>query len=171
MHIELRVQTVCELALHQEYYLQPQIVSVLRDGDQSNLLKDIGPATSGYYTKACNETIDAPENIYVACFQGDCIETTQLNAWSGIWHIYYCLASVLKHPIQSIYPEKNLRIRPAYHKVVLSREEQITVHRPFSIMWTQVATMPENRPSSPRCPNTVPCVPAKSTVLPTVPMT
>ena len=26
MHIELRVQTVCERALHQEYYLQPQIV-------------------------------------------------------------------------------------------------------------------------------------------------
>ena len=136
MHIELRVQTVCELALQQEYYLQPQIVSVLRDGDQSNLLKDIGPATSGYYTKACNETIDTPENIDVACFQGDCIETTQLNAWSGIWHIYYCLASVLKHPIQSIYPEKNLRIRPAYHKVVLPREEQIT---PFSIMWTRLS--------------------------------
>ena len=74
-------------------------------------------------------------------------------------------------PMQTIYPEKNLHIRPAYHKVVLPREEQITVYRPFSIMWTQVATMPENRPSSPRCPNTVPCVPAKSTVLLTVPMT
>jgi len=65
MHIELCVRTVCELALHQEYCHQPQIVSVLWDGDQSNLLNNIVPVTSGYYTKACNETIDTPENIDV----------------------------------------------------------------------------------------------------------
>ena len=162
--MELRVRTVCELALHQEYYLQPQIVSVLQDGDKSKLLKNVVPATSGYYNKACDESvIDTPESINVACFQGDCIETTKKDSWSGMWHIY-ALASVLKRPIQSIYPEKNLRIRPAYHKLVMPREEQITVHSlsPFSIMWTRVADMPEHRLWSPN--HFVPCVPATCTL-------
>ncbi len=59
-----------------------------------------------------------------------------------------CLGISIQHPIQSIYPEQNLRIRPVINKVVVPREAQQPplVHRPFSIMWTRVGKLPSKEP-------------------------
>lgn len=46
------------------------------------------------------------------------------HGWSNMWHVH-ALASVLKHPIQSINPENNRRLRPVFNKFVMPRKAQV----------------------------------------------
>ena len=53
------------------------------------------------------------------------------------------LASVLKQPIRSIYPEVGEQNRPFYHKVIQPREAcQLD---PLIIMWTRALPIPLNK--------------------------
>ena len=59
----------------------------------------------------------------------DCLETPKDGVYSNMWHVYG-LASVLNRTITSIYPEKNVRIRPLFNKIVhprVQRSDQIGV--------------------------------------------
>lgn len=168
MHTELRVRAACELVLNSEYYLQPHIISLLNN-DGIIKSKNVIPVTSRCYNTAQAHAKSASidrENIPLLCFKEDCMETTKHNSWSNMWHVH-ALASVIKHPIQSIYPEYNNRIRPVFNKLVIPRESQepaITCNNKFVVMWTRVQPAAVSRTDTTWSPNHfVPCIPVRPT--------
>lgn len=104
-HIELRACTVCELALHKEFYLTTDKVSVLQTGEEEypagkQLGKNVIVACSQSYDQALKL---ASTNLAETVFELDCLETPRIGTYSGMWHIY-ALSSVLRTPLLSIYP-------------------------------------------------------------------
>ena len=71
MHEEFRVRTLCELVLHQDYYLQPHIVSHL-DATGTISCKNILPATSASFDKASQLSTQLNISLAKCCFQEDC---------------------------------------------------------------------------------------------------
>jgi hypothetical protein len=66
-----------------------------------------------------------------------------LGSWAGMWHIY-ALATVIKHPILSIYPQFHSRWRPAYNKLVLPRDISQPVCtaqdcKQIAVFWTRLS--------------------------------
>lgn len=82
-----------------------------------------------------------------------------------MWHIY-ALATVIKHPIKSIYPQFHSRWRPAYNKLVHPR----TISQPvctaqdckqIAVFWTRLSP-PRDRDVAKWAPNHFfPCVHTK----------
>ena len=131
MHTELRVRTVCELTLNEEYYLQPSIVSFCAH-------KNILLATSANFNQAAE--VSSMMDTLRLCFQLDCCDAAKSNTYSNMWHMHG-LSSVLKQPIYSIYPQANVRYRPFYNKRIQPRAQadgSICQTIPFLIMWTRV---------------------------------
>ncbi len=160
LYTELRVRTLCELVLNKGYYLQPEVVSILTFGEVS--IKNVLPSTSRSFEDARKEIETTKQNIALTCLEHDCKEMATGGTWSNMWHVH-ALASVLKHPIQSIYPDEQLRERKAFNRLVMPREGGggSVTDRPFHIMWTR-QTMPQGRQGwSPN--HFVPCVSATST--------
>ena len=87
------------------------------------------------------------------CFRLDRCETTKSGTYSNLWHMHG-LASVLKQPIQSIYPEVGERNRPFYHKVIQPRQACQLI--PLIIMWTRALPTPLNKFWQPN--HFVPCL-------------
>ena len=162
MHEEFRVRTVCELVLHQDYYLQPHIVSHL-DATGTLNSKNILPATSASFERASQLSIELNISLAKCCFQEDCKESAKLGVYSNMWHIHG-IASVLRHPVMSIYPDVNSRIRPFYNKLVRPRVhslQQNTPSAPLTIMWTRTCPMTGDQPLwSPN--HFVPCIQCQS---------
>ena len=120
MHIELRVRTICEFAINEEYYLQSDIVSHL-----SGL---VGQSVACIGSEECT--------ILRQMYMLECIDATKLDTYCSMWHIY-ALSSVLKCPIFSVYPEKNPYVRQFNHKVVQPRVAASSSKQPLHIMWTR----------------------------------
>ena len=114
MHEEFRVRTICELVLHQDYYLQPDIVSHL-DATGTISCKNILPATSASFDKASQLSTQLNISLAKCCFQEDCSESAKLGVYSNMWHIHG-IASIFRQPVMSIYPDVNSRIRPFYNE-------------------------------------------------------
>ena len=105
-HVELRVRTLCELVINENYYLQPSITSLLdSDGIGQNALV----ATSGSYDKASCSNVN--HDLARIVLRLDCLATSKNGEWSNMFHVYG-LASVLK----SLYTLPNKRIRPLFHR-------------------------------------------------------
>ena len=130
------------LLLHKNYYLEPEVISLL-DHEGKITSKNLIPANSHNYENAV-EGMQSDIDIQLAeyVFNLDCIDTTQLGSYSNMWHLY-ALANVLQIQILSIYPENNQRIRPAYNKLIKPRviNDRFS-HLTFALMWTRVYSMP-----------------------------
>ena len=152
MFTEFRVRTVCELTTNEEYYLQPSITSFC--SDTGVVTKNVLFATSANFHRASDIclTESSVEHVRV-CFRLDCCETTKSGTYSNLWHMHG-LASVLKQPIQSIYPEVGERNRPFYHKVIQPRQACQLI--PLIIMWTGALPTPLNKFWQPN--HFVPCL-------------
>ena len=135
LHIELRVRTVCELVLNEEYYLQPCITSLL---DAGSVGKNALIATSASFEAAAA----MPDTDIARTLRLDCITTTKLGEWSNIFHVYG-LASVLKKSIISVYPDVNTRIRERFNQEILPRiTDMVQQSIPLIILWTNLSHIP-----------------------------
>ena len=115
-------------------------------------------ATSASWEKATLKTVPPTSNLARETFVQDCLETTSQGTFCNMWHIH-ALSSVIKHPINSIYPEHNQYIRPLLHKVVIPREISNDESKtPIHIMWTRASPMTRSGPWSPN--HFAPCIPA-----------
>ena len=159
MHTELHVQTVCELVGHEDYYMQPEIISLLDPSGKNVVSANVLPAISGSYDRVMRDS-DAAELKEAALniFRYDCIKTTQIDSYSGTWHIY-ALSSVLRTRIRSVYPEKNQHtIRQKLNMLVQPRiTDAQNVNRCITIMWTR--TTPTLTPQSWSPNHFVLCIP------------
>ena len=68
-----------------------------------------------------------------------CIATTKLGEWSNMFHAYG-LASVLKTPLTSVYPDVNTRVRGMFNRETFPQisdtEQRCSI--PPIILWTHI---------------------------------
>ncbi|KAM6201835.1 vertnin [Rhynchocyon petersi] len=123
LSLELRARTVVEMLLHRHYYLQGMIDSkVMLQAVRYSLCSEESP-----------EMTSLPSTTLEAIFDADVKATCFPSSFSNVWHLY-ALASVLERNIYSIYPMRNLKIRPYFNRVIRPRRcdhTPATLH----IMW------------------------------------
>ena len=158
MHTELRVRTLCELVLNKDFYLQPSVVSLL-DPYGHVISKNAMIGTSANYDIALNKVhVHVDKDAARIILDLDCLETSKSCSYSNMWHVH-AIASILERPLTSIYPDKNLRIRPMFHKVITPRihtHHLQEVSIPILIMWTTTNTFMHSTQWSPN--HFVPCI-------------
>ncbi|XP_036700494.1 vertnin [Balaenoptera musculus] len=123
LSLELRARTVVEMLLHRHYYLQGMIDSkVMLQAVRYSLCSEESP-----------EMTSLPSATLEAIFDADVKATCFPSSFSNVWHLY-ALASVLQRNIYSIYPLRNLKIRPYFNRVIRPRRCD---HMPATlhIMW------------------------------------
>ncbi|EHB15438.1 hypothetical protein GW7_01459 [Heterocephalus glaber] len=123
LSLELRARTVVEMLLHRHYYLQGMIDSkVMLQAVRYSLCSEESP-----------EMTNLPSATLEAIFDADVKATCFPSSFSNVWHLY-ALASVLQRNIYSIYPMRNLKIRPYFNRVIRPRRCD---HMPSTlhIMW------------------------------------
>ena len=138
MHLELRVRTICELACHKQYYMQPEVVSLL-DPSGSITSRNVLPRLSANFDRAALPSCRDQQMIANACFEIDCMESTKLDTYSNMWHVH-ALSSVTQSSIRSVYPDCNTYIRPVLNKVIQPRTGN-PHGRCMTIMWTRTCPM------------------------------
>ncbi|XP_017512253.3 vertnin [Manis javanica] len=110
LSLELRARTVVEMLLHRHYYLQGMIDSkVMLQAVRYSLCSEESP-----------EMTSLPSATLEAIFDADVKATCFPSSFSNVWHLY-ALASVLQRNIYSIYPMRNLKIRPYFNRVIRPR--------------------------------------------------
>ncbi|XP_019588856.2 vertnin [Rhinolophus sinicus] len=123
LSLELRARTVVEMLLHRHYYLQGMIDSkVMLQAVRYSLCSEESP-----------EMTSLPSATLEAIFDADVKATCFPSSFSNVWHLY-ALASVLQRNIYSIYPMRNLKIRPYFNRIIRPRRcdhTPATLH----IMW------------------------------------
>ncbi|XP_007521788.1 vertnin [Erinaceus europaeus] len=123
LSLELRARTVVEMLLHRHYYLQGMIDSkVMLQAVRYSLCSEEAPEMSSLPSTTLEAIFDA--DVKASCFP---------SSFSNMWHLY-ALASVLQRNIYSIYPRRNLKIRPYFNRVIRPRRcdhTPATLH----IMW------------------------------------
>ncbi|XP_058150906.1 vertnin [Dasypus novemcinctus] len=123
LSLELRARTVVEMLLHRHYYLQGMIDSkVMLQAVRYSLCSEESP-----------EMTSLPSATLEAIFDADVKATCFPSSFSNVWHLY-ALASVLQRNIYSVYPMRNLKIRPYFNRVIRPRRCD---HTPSTlhIMW------------------------------------
>lgn len=118
---EIRVRIVSELALNSQFYL-----------DENNLVKGLPEEGNSHHIKKAfamySEEYEAgsvlTDTVIERIFQQELLKITKPKTYMGIWQLF-ALASVLKMPIFSMYPNKgNPVVRKHLHRIVLPRERQ-----------------------------------------------
>ena len=141
MHTELRVRTICELSLNEDFYLQPCITSQLDpDGARKVVSKNALVATCNTtcLEKAKGDSIDC--DFAKSVLHEECLLTTKDGTYSTMWHVYG-LASVLKLTIMSLYPDFNVRYRSMFHKECHPRNASSEmVNGTCYIMWSRLGS-------------------------------
>ena len=153
---------MCELAVHKEFYLTSDKVSALQTGDVEH---PTGKQLGKNAIVACSQNYDQglkladSTKLAETVFELDCLDSTRLGTFSGMWHVYG-LSSVLRAPLQSIYPNLNFRYRSGFNKLVFPRYVSEAKGQPqFVIMWTRACDYLPNRQNQLWSPNHfVPCV-------------
>ncbi|XP_076978384.1 vertnin [Tamandua tetradactyla] len=123
LSLELRARTAVEMLLHRHYYLQGMIDSkVMLQAVRYSLCSEESP-----------EMTSLPSATLEAIFDADVKATCFPSSFSNVWHLY-ALASVLQRNIYSVYPMRNLKIRPYFNRVIRPRRCD---HTPSTlhIMW------------------------------------
>ncbi|XP_032763447.1 vertnin isoform X2 [Rattus rattus] len=123
LSLELRARTVVEMLLHRHYYLQGMIDSkVMLQAVRYSLCSEESPEMT-------NLSFATLEAIFDADVRATCFPTS----FSNVWHLY-ALASILDRNIYSIYPMRNVRIRPYFNRVIMPRRST-HVTSMLHIMW------------------------------------
>ncbi|XP_072096845.1 vertnin [Mobula birostris] len=107
LSMELQLRTMVEMLLHKQYYLNGMI-------DSKVMLQ---AAKYSLCTEESARDMNLPMGILEAIFDADVKATCYLGAFANMWHVY-ALASVLQSDIYSIYPMRNLKIRPYFNRVI-----------------------------------------------------
>ena len=129
-HLDIRLRIAIEMISHQDQYLDSDFLSKgLPTGHQ------LTPAQvahfSGNYTGN-----DLTEEEVRVIYRNELHQVMKPHEFMGVWQIF-ALASVLKHPIFSVYPEKgNRSVRQDLHRLILPRETSKSTHLPVYVMWT-----------------------------------
>ncbi|CAH6845716.1 vertnin [Phodopus roborovskii] len=123
LSLELRARTVVEMLLHRHYYLQGMIDSkVMLQAVRYSLCSEESPEMSNLSSATLEAIFDA--DVKATCFP---------SSFSNVWHLY-ALASILQHNIYSIYPMRNVKIRPYFNRVIRPRR-CTNVTSMLHIMW------------------------------------
>ncbi|XP_012511595.1 PREDICTED: vertnin [Propithecus coquereli] len=123
LSLELRARTVVEMLLHRHYYLQGMIDSkVMLQAVRHSLRSEESPEMTSLSPATLEAIFDA--DVKATCFP---------TSFSNVWHLY-ALASVLQRNIYSIYPMRNLKIRPYFNRVIRPRRCD-HVPSTLHIMW------------------------------------
>ncbi|XP_055448711.1 vertnin [Psammomys obesus] len=123
LSLELRARTVVEMLLHRRYYLQGMIDSkVMLQAVRYSLCSEESPEMTNLSSATLEAIFDA--DVKATCFP---------TSFSNVWHLY-ALASILQRNIYSIYPMRNVKIRPYFNRVI--RPRRCTHVTPMlHIMW------------------------------------
>ncbi|CAO2586914.1 Vrtn [Lemmus lemmus] len=123
LSLELRARTVVEMLLHRHYYLQGMIDSkVMLQAVRYSLCSEESPEMTNLSSATLEAIFDA--DVKATCFP---------SSFSNVWHLY-ALASILQRNIYSIYPMRNVKIRPYFNRVIRPRPcTQVTSM--LHIMW------------------------------------
>ncbi|XP_058844021.1 vertnin-like [Acipenser ruthenus] len=126
LSLELQVRTVVELLLRKRYYLHGMI-------DSKVMLQ---AARFSLCTEESAEQMNLSMAVLEAIFDADVKATCFPGTFANMWHVY-ALASVIQCNIYSIYPMRNLKIRPYFNRLIRPRtwpqgSELMTLH----IMWS-----------------------------------
>ncbi|XP_008847967.1 vertnin [Nannospalax galili] len=123
LSLELRARTVVEMLLHRHYYLQGMIDSkVMLQAVRYSLCSEESPEMTSLSSATLEAIFDA--DVKATCFP---------TSFSNVWHLY-ALASVLQRNIYSIYPMRNIKIRPYFNRVIRPRRCN-HVPSTLHIMW------------------------------------
>ncbi|KAL6052727.1 hypothetical protein STEG23_025433 [Scotinomys teguina] len=110
LSLELRARTVVEMLLHRHYYLQGMIDSkVMLQAVRYSLCSEESPEMTNLSSATLEAIFDA--DVKATCFPA---------SFSNVWHLY-ALASILQRNIYSIYPMRNVKIRPYFNRVIRPR--------------------------------------------------
>lgn len=123
LSLELRARTVVEMLLHRHYYLQGMIDSkVMLQAVRYSLCSEESPEMTSLSFATLEAIFDA--DVKATCFP---------TSFSNVWHLY-ALASILERSIYSIYPMRNVKIRPYFNRVIMPRRST-HVTSMLHIMW------------------------------------
>ncbi|RXM29888.1 Vertnin [Acipenser ruthenus] len=122
LSLELQVRTVVELLLRKRYYLHGMI-------DSKVMLQ---AARFSLCTEESAEQMNLSMAVLEAIFDADVKATCFPGTFANMWHVY-ALASVIQCNIYSIYPMRNLKIRPYFNRLIRPRtwpqgSELMTLH-------------------------------------------
>ncbi|XP_072893685.1 vertnin [Hemitrygon akajei] len=125
LSMELQLRTMVEMVLHKRYYLNGMI-------DSKVMLQ---AARYSLCTEESAHCMNLPMAILEAIFDADVKATSYPGAFTNMWHVY-ALASVLQSDIYSIYPMRNLKIRPYFNRLIGPRSRPPGPPLPtLHIMW------------------------------------
>ena len=150
--------------MNEQFYLQPSITAVL-DPDGIIVSRNALPATSESYDRAC-EILASDSHIDIdlatVILREDCLNSTKNGVYSCMWHAHG-LASVLKRPVVSTYPDFNHRYRSLFNRECHPRTTStFKTDTRILIMWT---TTKRNQNPHTWSPNhSVPCYESTSAI-------
>lgn len=144
----LRILVAGELYFNAEYYADHEIfrntVRELSEVQESTLFT-VGLSVDGDQILAGGgSTIDA--------IKAEALAGCKNGVWGSLVHMM-ALASVIRQPIYSLYPEVNFLYRPLMHKLLNPREASLDGKvEPFFIPWSRGGSL-DNRPNAWFTPN------------------
>ena len=134
-HGDIRLRIARELVLHRDVYLDEKHL-------QRGVSADFDPQpTAKLYAQYSEHYLPgqplAMPNI-TAIYNKECNDILKKGAFMGIWQIF-ALASILKCPLYSVYPNKgNPSVRRDLHRVIMPRE--MSNAKPLFFMWSTCRT-------------------------------
>ena len=142
----LRVLTACELYLNAEFYANHSKI-YQASGDSSYSEKTLFTLM----LTAAGENEWQVSSSKVKAVKAEAAGISEDKVWSGLVHLMG-LATVIKRPIFSVYPNANLALRPLMHGLIHPRLCSPADVSPVHIMWSRDGNL-DNRPGAVFQPN------------------
>ena len=145
-HIEMRVRTVIELALHIEHYADENTV---------------GGADKRYRYAAPIRHTDAnclTTNGIIKMLQQEAINACKIYTWASIWQIF-ALSSGVGYSIKTVYPVTNSYSFYNDYNRIINPRKPLSATSPLTIMFTRVSAPPPSMSGNKWHPNHFePCI-------------
>ena len=144
----LRILVAGELYFNAEYYADHEIfrntVSELSEVQESTLFTVALSVDGDQILAGGGSRIDA--------IKAEALAGCKNGVWGSLVHMM-ALASVIRRPIYSLYPEVTFRYRPLMHKLLNPREASLDCEvEPLFILWSRQGSL-DNRPNTWFTPN------------------
>lgn len=144
----LRILVAGELYFNAEYYANHEIfrsTPIKLSEVQESMLFTVALSADGYKMLASGGSkIDA--------IKAEALAGCKNGVWGSLLHVM-ALASVIRRPIYSLYPEVNFRYRPLMQKLLNPREARMNGEViPVFLLWSREGSL-DNRPNAWFTPN------------------
>ena len=135
----LRLATAIALYIHAEKYACHVIFDEVLAHPDAKLTRE--SYTIAMLSDEAAEMYAESDKNVVKAIQHEAKLTCQEGRWSAVLHILG-LSTVIEHPIQSLYPEHNIALRPLFHRLV----KPLSSGRPqlICILWSRDGSL-DNR--------------------------